>query len=167
LIIDIWSRARPAIKCFQEAVAAIASFLSCMSNERERGSEMKRTYTRGKTTDCLTVSPSVSPATPSRTDRRRKKKRENERERERERNECGGVSRLEPRDGMTDNSVQSIVHLMMDLFSTILYSRHFLRTILSLITRVLTRSTLCTPYTHFQSWSTIRTCMALSIVSHR
>lgn len=89
-----------------------AVFLSC-KRERKRGiRDEARAYTRGKTTDCLTVSPSVSPATPSRTDGRR------------ERRMWRSIAAREPRDGMTDNSVRSIVHLVMDLFSTILYSRH-------------------------------------------
>lgn len=93
-----------------------AAFLSCTSSEKKRIRDEARAYTRGKTTDCLTVSPSVSPATPSRTDGRR--------ERERERRTWRSIAAGEPRDRMTDNSVRSIVHLVMDLFSTILYSRH-------------------------------------------
>jgi len=53
---------------------------------------MKRVHTWRETTDCPAVNPSVSPATPSRTDGR------------------GRVSRLVNPDGMTDNSLRSIVH---------------------------------------------------------
>jgi len=89
-------------------------FIARQAREKERIRKEACAYTREKTTDCLTVSPSVSSATPSRPDERRERKRRT----------CRSIAAGEPRDGMTDYSIRSIVHLVMDLFSTILYSRH-------------------------------------------
>lgn len=75
-----------------------AVFLSCIVERDRKKKEKKsirdeaRTYTRGKTTDCLTVSPSVSPATPL-PDRRTERETDVEEYR-----------RLVNLDGMTDNS---------------------------------------------------------------